>query len=326
MDKRCFSLLLAVMLCTAKVSAQFNESGISAGFFDSSDESTINFSKFHLPPLAILLENAKSNPQILSLAKAQELAKAEMNKQKRHIFSYINGHGSYSYGKADMWGNSSSTYNNMIYQFQGSEQNYWNVGVSVNLPLEDILDLGASVKRKRMEMEQARLAKDVAYEQLKLQIATLYVNITNNLVALKTAGENAAVYQGAGQLTQVQFQQGDLSVGAFAETKQREEQAVSNFQALQTKITVDIITLEILSRTPILTNTTTEITLDDEPKSAKDIARENKQAEKRMKKAAKEGAKRERELLKADEKAKKELEKQAKKEEEAAKEKAEENN
>ncbi len=314
------------MLCTAKVSAQFNESGISAGFFDSSDESTINFSKFHLPPLAILLENAKSNPQILSLAKAQELAKAEMNKQKRHIFSYINGHGSYSYGKADMWGNSSSTYNNMIYQFQGSEQNYWNVGVSVNLPLEDILDLGASVKRKRMEMEQARLAKDVAYEQLKLQIATLYVNITNNLVALKTAGENAAVYQGAGQLTQVQFQQGDLSVGAFAETKQREEQAVSNFQALQTKITVDIITLEILSRTPILTNTTTEITLDDEPKSAKDIARENKQAEKRMKKAAKEGAKRERELLKADEKAKKELEKQAKKEEEAAKEKAEENN
>ena len=319
-------MLLAVMLCTAKVSAQFNESGISAGFFDSSDESTINFSKFHLPPLAILLENAKSNPQILSLAKAQELAKAEMNKQKRHIFSYINGHGSYSYGKADMWGNSSSTYNNMIYQFQGSEQNYWNVGVSVNLPLEDILDLGASVKRKRMEMEQARLAKDVAYEQLKLQIATLYVNITNNLVALKTAGENAAVYQGAGQLTQVQFQQGDLSVGAFAETKQREEQAVSNFQALQTKITVDIITLEILSRTPILTNTTTEITLDDEPKSAKDIARENKQAEKRMKKAAKEGAKRERELLKADEKAKKELEKQAKKEEEAAKEKAEENN
>ena len=30
--------------------AQYNESGISAGFFDSSEENTINFSNFHLPP------------------------------------------------------------------------------------------------------------------------------------------------------------------------------------------------------------------------------------------------------------------------------------
>ena len=31
--------------------AQYNNSGISAGFFDSSENSTINFSDFHLPPL-----------------------------------------------------------------------------------------------------------------------------------------------------------------------------------------------------------------------------------------------------------------------------------
>ncbi|MBO6017912.1 MAG: hypothetical protein J6P41_00760, partial [Prevotella sp.] len=69
--------------------AQFNESGISAGFFDSSEEKTINFSEFKLPPLAVLFENAKANPQILSMAKAQEMAEAEVAKQKRHIFSYV---------------------------------------------------------------------------------------------------------------------------------------------------------------------------------------------------------------------------------------------
>ena len=37
--------------------AQYNSSGISAGFFDSSENSTINFSDFHLPPLAVLFEN-----------------------------------------------------------------------------------------------------------------------------------------------------------------------------------------------------------------------------------------------------------------------------
>ena len=56
--------------------AQYNDSGISAGFFDASEANTIDFSRFHLPPLAVLLENAKSNPQIQSLAKAQEIALA----------------------------------------------------------------------------------------------------------------------------------------------------------------------------------------------------------------------------------------------------------
>ena len=85
--------------------AQFDESGIAAGFFDSSKDKEINFSEFHLPPLSILFENAKSTPQILTLEKAREIAQAEVAKQKRHIFSYLTAHASYSYGKGDMWGN-----------------------------------------------------------------------------------------------------------------------------------------------------------------------------------------------------------------------------
>lgn len=301
-------------LATGYMQAQFNESGISAGFFDSSEEKSINFSEFRLPPLAVLYENAKANPQILTLAKAQEIAEAEVAKQKRHIFSYVNGHASYSYGKTDMWGNSSSTYNTMIYQFQGSKQNYWNVGVSVSVPLEDILDLGASVKRKRLEVEQAQFTKDIAYDQLKLSIAQLYVKITNSLIALKTASENAAIYQGAGALNLEDFHNGNMSIEDFAYTKMREESAVSKYQSLQTEITTDILTLEILTRTPILTNSTTEITLDSTvQKSEKELSKENKAVEKRIKKAAAEEEKKI-EKLEKQEKAAKEAEEKAQKE------------
>ena len=282
-------LLIAVMTAGFGISAsaQFNNSGISAGFFDSSETSTINFSKFHLPPLAVLFENAKSNPQILDLAKAQEIAQAEVAKQKKHIFSYVRGHASYSYGKTDMWGNNSSTYNQMIYQFQGSEQNYWNVGVNVNVPLEDLLDLGAAVKRKKLLVDQAQIKKDIAYDQLKLQIASLYVKITNSLISLKTASENAAIYQGAGSLNQEDFHQGNMSIEDFAYTKLREEEAVRRYQEMQTQITTDIITLEILTHTPIITNTTTDITLDGTvEKSEKEIAKENKAVEKEIRKTA----------------------------------------
>ena len=309
-------ILIPLLLSTFVSSsyAQFNESGISAGFFDSSEEKDINFSEFHLPPLAVLFENAKSTPQIMSLAKAQQLAEAEVAKQKRHIFSYVTGHASYSYGVSDMWGNSSSSYNMRIMQFQGSEQKYWNVGVNLAVPVEDILDLAPAIKRKRLQAEQAQLQKDIAYDQLKLQIASLYIKITNNLVLLKTASENAAIYQGAGALNMEDFHSGNMNIESFAMTKEREDAAVASYQTLQTSITTDILTLEILTHTPILTNSTTEITLDSNVhKTEKQLAKENKAVEKRIKKAIKEEKEKEEQLKKEEEKAAKAKAKEAKK-------------
>lgn len=305
-------LLIAILAAAAtKGYAQFNESGINAGFFDSSEEKSINFSEFHLPPLAVLFENAKATPEILSMAKAQQIAEAEVAKQKRHIFSYVTGHASYSYGVSDMWGNSTNSYNMRILQFQGSEQSYWNVGVNLAVPVEDILDLGPSIRRKRLEAEQAQLQKDIAYDQLKLRIASLYVKISNDLVALKTLSEGAAAYQGAGALNLEDFHNGNMDIQDYAATKMHESGIVSNYQTLQTQITTDILTLEIITHTPILTNSTTEITLDSSiRKSEKQLAKENKAVEKRIQKATKEEQKKIKEIEKEEQKSQKEKSKQ----------------
>ena len=313
-----YILSMTVAALGATAFAQYNNSGISAGFFDSSENSTINFSNFHLPPLGVLFENAKQSPRVLTLEKAQELAKAEVAKQKRHIFSYITGHASYSYGKTDMWGTGSNTYSTIYKQFQGSEQSYWNVGVNLAVPLEDILDLAGSVKRKRLEVDMAMYNKDLEYENIKREIATLYIKITNALVALKTASESAAIYQGAGALNLEDFHQGNMTIEDFAWTKQHELGVVQSYQNMQTQITTDIITLEILSHTPILTNTTTEITLDSgDQKTEKQIRKENKAVDKKIRKTAaaeeKKYAKMEQAEKKAQEKAAKEAAKAQKK-------------
>ena len=303
--RRLLLLIVATGLSTTAF-AQFNESGISAGFFDASNEKDINFSEFRLPPLAVLFENAKSTPQIMTLEKARQLAEAEVAKQKRHIFSYLQGHASYSYGKTDMWGNNTSSYGPMVYQFQGNVQSYWNFGVSLAIPIEDILDLSPSIKRKRLEVDQAALAKDINYDQLKLQIASLYIKITNNLVSLKTLGEAAAAHQGAGALNREEFESGNMSIEDYAGTKLLESGQVSSYQQLQTTITTDIITLEIITHTPIITNATTEITLDTVVKKTdKEVVKEQKAVKKRVKKTIEETEKREKALEKAERKAEK---------------------
>ena len=315
MNRFRLSILFSVICLTSTTAlAQFNESGISAGFFDSSNEKDINFSEFHLPPLAVLFENAKSSPQILSLEKARELAQAEVAKQKRHIFSYITGHASYSYGIGDMWGNSSSGYTQTILQYQGTKQSYWNIGVNLAIPIEDILDLTAAVKRKRLEADQAVIQKDIAYDQLKQQIATLFIKIQNDLVSLKTLGESAAAYQGAGALNKEDFENGNLDIASYADTKRFESSQVAGYQNLQTTITTDIIALEILTHTPIITNATTEITLDKSiRKTPKEEAKENKANEKRIKKLEKEEKEKTKKLEKAEAKAEKAAAKAAKK-------------
>lgn len=306
--------IFAVASASTTTYAQFNESGISAGFFDSSNEKDINFSEFHLPPLAVLFENAKTNPQILTLEKARQLAEMEVAKQKRHIFSYVTGHASYSYGMADMWGNSSSAYTQTLYQYQGTQQAYWNIGVNLAIPIEDILDLTSAIKRKRIEVDQAVIQKDIAYDQLKLQIATLFIKITNNLVTLKTMGEAAAAYQGAGALDREDFENGNMDISAYAATKRFESSEVTNYQQLQTTITTDIVTLEILTHTPIITNSTTEITLDKSiHKTPKEQAKENKANEKRIKALEKEEKEKIKKLEKAEAKAEKAAAKAAKK-------------
>ena len=300
MRKARIIFLTLVLVGTASLShAQYNNSGISAGFFDSSENATINFSSFHLPPLSVLFENAKQNPQILTLAKAQEIAQAEVAKQKRHIFSYVHGHASYSYGKTDMWGQGSTSYNLVLQQFQGSEQSYWNVGVNLNVPLEDILDLGAAVKRKKLLVDQARIQKDLAFDRLKQE--------------LKTSSEAAAIYQGAGALNQEDFHQGNMTIEGFAETKMREIGVVQGYQNLQTQITTDIITLEIWTHTPILTNTTTDINLEEEQLSEKEIKKQNRAVEKKIKKAAAAEEKRYRQMEEAEKKAEKKAAKAQKK-------------
>lgn len=314
LKRLCFCLTIVAGGSSTFAQTTFNDSGISAGFFDSSNEKSINFSEFHLPPLAVLLENAKTTPKILTLAKAQEIAEAEVAKQKRHIFSYVTGHASYSYGKTDMWGNNSSTYSTMIYQFQGNEQSYWNIGVNLAVPLEDILDLSASVKRKRLEVEKAQIDKDLAFDELKLDIAKLYVSITNDLVAMKTSSEGAAIYQGAGALNLEDFHNGNMTIEDFAWTKLHEISVVNEYQNMQTKVTQNILELEIMTHTPILTNSTTEITLDKAVhKSEKQLSKENKAVEKRVKKAAAKEQKRIEELEKAEKKAAKAQAKAAKK-------------
>lgn len=253
------SCLLIVSTATAQeqpdsVKDVSNDNQIQAGFFDSNTLSGIDYSEFQLPPLGTLFENAKSTPSIELLEKERQLAEKLLSKEKRAFLSYFYLHANYSYGNTTSTATATDI-STPLYTFSnGTESHYWNVGASVNVGLESLFDLGGRVKRQRIAVEKATIQKEIEFDKLKQEIATIYVRITNNLISLKTAAENAATYRGAGLMSEQQFLNNQMTIQQVAEVRRWENSAVQSYQTIQSQISTDIILLEIMTHTPIITN------------------------------------------------------------------------
>ena len=258
-------LLLAATMTTAQAQeggSTLASSGVNAGFFDTEGM----YSGFRLPPLGQLFENAMTNPTVEILAREEAIQRELVKKEKRSLLEFFTGHANYTYGIMDNYGSNSTVTSPIYYQYMGSQQSYWNFGASVSVPLGDAFDYRGRVRRQQLNADKARLQKEMAFEELKQKIATLYVRIENNLIALKTSSEHAAAYKGAGELTNEEFKMGDVSVRDLAETKRWEYDAIVRYQELQSTITTDILILEILTHTPIITNVIVDMSLDSEDK------------------------------------------------------------
>ena len=240
---------------------------IQACFFDSNSLDGIDYSEFKLPPLGILFENAKSTPSIELLEKERQLAEKLLSKEKLAFLGFFRVHANYSYGNTT----STSTATDIstpLYTFaNGYESSYWNVGASVNVGLETLFDLNGRINRQRIAVERASIEKEIAFDQLKQQIATIYVRITNNLIALKTAAENAAAYRGAGLMTEQRFRNNQATITELADVRRYENDAVQSYQNIQSQISTDIILLEIITHTTIITNTISETQLYNNSKN-----------------------------------------------------------
>lgn len=213
----------------------------------------IDFAKIKLPPLSVLYENARTTPSIQILEKEKQLQKKLLAKEKKGWLGFFSANGNVSYGIADNVGSSTDVNTPLIYRYVGTEQTSWNVGGSIGIPFEKLFDLRGSIRRQRIQVDIAELRKQEAYENLKIQIAHLYVQILSNIETLQRSAENIALYKGASAVAEQEYRNRRTSIGAVAETKKEEFEANQSFASLRSTINDQLLMLEIISHTPILT-------------------------------------------------------------------------
>ena len=213
----------------------------------------VDYAKIKLPPLSVLYENARSTPSLQILEKEKQLQKKLLSKEKRNWLGFIHAGGSASYGIADNVASNTDVNTPLIYRYVGTEQTSWNVGGGISIPFEKLFDLRGGIKRQRIQVDIAELRKQEAYESLKIQIAHLYVQILSNIETLQRSAENIALYKGASAVAEQEYRNRRTSIHDVAKTKEQEFAANQDFALLRSTINDQLLTLEIISHTPILT-------------------------------------------------------------------------
>ena len=248
---------IALSLFTASFTVSAQHPAIQMVETTPGDSVTINlnvdFATLKLPPLDVLYANATSNPTVKMMEKERQLQKKLLAKEKRSWLNFFTARAGYTHGVTDNYGTITDVTTPIFYQYSGVEQDYWNVGGNVNIPLESLFDLGGKVKRQRIIAQKAEYAKEQAYDQVKQQIAHLYVSILSNIETLKRSAEHLALYKGATAMAEQDYRNRRGTIAELAELKRREFEANKSYEDLRASINEQLLILEIISHTPILT-------------------------------------------------------------------------
>lgn len=258
--RKYYSILLVCFLLFS-LKAYSQEDSTSARELEVSEETEqegiIDLTTFQLPPLSLLYANARKNPSIEILEKEKQLQKRLLSKEKKNWLSFFSTGANVSYGVTDSYSVSSNAITPILTQ-NGSEQLFWNVNGGISIPLEGAFDVVGKVKRQRIAVEKADLQKELAFDQLKQQIITLYVQIQANIELLKSSLEYMALYKGVTASLEQEFKNRRGTIEDVANAKKREFEANSTLITLQASIQEQLLMLEIISRTSFVSNSIQE--------------------------------------------------------------------
>lgn len=214
-----------------------------------------DYAAVQLPPLHILLENARErSPQVNMFSEQKNYEERELKTIRRTWLRYIKLNGTFSYGTTDA--SSSIYYDNnpgpVVQNVTGTTQRWWNVGASLTLPLEEIFNRRNKVKQQQSRIASIKSQVDNWYDNLCLQIIDSYTRAVQNLSVLPTVAEAMITAKAQYSAIQADFINGKIDAQILARQKNVESEAIRQYEETRTELNKALLELEILSKTPII--------------------------------------------------------------------------
>lgn len=214
---------------------------------------TEEYSRFKLPPLQTLLEDARiNNPQVLQNNANIEAAQYDLKIERRKWLSYLSARAGYTYGILGTYSDYESRYDNLTTTYTGSSQHSYSVGANLTIPINDLVSRGTSVKRQRKIIEQAEYSREVVYNMLKIEIIELYTDIQSLLAILQRQSETLITFDANYKITVNNFINGKATPYDLSVVKNEQTKALAEYESTRAKLTSLILRLEIITGSKIV--------------------------------------------------------------------------
>ena len=212
----------------------------------------LDYTKLLLPSLEELFENAKRSPSVEMFESKMMEQDNLLKSEKRSWLKYFKVGGSWQYGNIGV--NSMFTDQNtpLFYQYSGAKQNALFVSSTVSVPFDDVFDRSNRVKRQKMQRRSTELEMEKWFDEQKVRIIDSYVKLTNAMSILKKKTENLTLTEAQLKTVEADFANGHAGISDLNAAKKMEVEAYEAYKLTESTITAEILHLEILSRTKII--------------------------------------------------------------------------
>jgi outer membrane protein TolC len=220
---------------------------------DSSSFPYAGIPSFRLPPLQELLENARAaSPQVKQFNAARESEEDELKNLQSSWLKWFKLNAAYSYGTNDI-NNSvvNQTSQTVVYNVSGMTQQWWNVGASLSIPLDDVFTLHRKIDKQKKLVESVQGEMDKWYDEVCSKIIDAYTDAMSNMEILDDATRNLVYARAQYEVAEDDFANGRIQPYDFSVRQKLKLDAVKSYQEVRSALTKDLYQLELLSKTPI---------------------------------------------------------------------------
>ena len=254
-------MMLAALLPSVAVAAQDSTSSIRTVKMDSvmlklNYMTVDDYMNIELPPLEVLFENAKKSPEVMYYNYEAEYYRRDITTERLKFLEWIRAVGTYSYGNTDLAAISLMETTYQIWtQNQSSQTNmYFNIGATVAIPLSEIFNYNNRIQKAKAKKAQTEARFESEWNLIKREIIEQYFRILELIPDFKAATEMKVVAQAQYHFAENDFVNNISNSEELYRSKNYETGAIMDLERTRRELNTALLTLEIISHTPIVSN------------------------------------------------------------------------
>ena len=201
------------------------------------------------PPVSVLLESAVQDAPRRKYFEERKNEEYSLYKTaKREWMKYLTVGVNYKYGTMGGYYGEGGTDNMFITGLFSQEmQNWFQAGISINMPLMEFIDRKNKLNRQKIRMRQAEMDAERMSEEVKEKVITEYNNALMHLAILKTKAESLDLNNIQYLMSESNFVKGKIDISELARLKQLQVSALIDYEATKAQFRTSLMLLEMLT-------------------------------------------------------------------------------